>query len=95
MASSPTTKIKPGASRLRSVTGSIASSPAVRREKKKLPPISAEEFDRRIDAGEDMMDYCVVISEAEMEKHVRLSREGKLEAYLAKLDGIKKRMPKL
>ena len=46
--------------------------------------ISAEEFDRRFDAGEDLLKYCTIISEAEMEKHVRLSREGKLEAYLAK-----------
>jgi hypothetical protein len=93
MASLRTTKVKSGTSRSRSVAGSIASSPVVRRVKRKLPPISAEEFDRRFDAGEDMMDYCVSITEAEMEKHVRLSREGKLEAYLAKLDGLKKLVP--
>ncbi len=49
-----------------------------------MPTISAAEFDRRFDAGEDLLEYCTFISEAEMEKHVRLSREGKLEAYLAK-----------
>jgi hypothetical protein len=52
--------------------------------------ISAEEFDRRFDAGEDLLEYCTIISEAEMEKHARLSREGKLEAYLAKWwNGVK------
>ncbi len=34
------------------------------------------------------------ISHAEMEKHVQLSREGKLEAYWAKHYGFRKTMPK-
>ena len=84
MASLRTTKAKSGASRSRSAGASIASSPAARRAKGKVPLISAKEFDRRFDAGEDLLEHCTFISEAEMEKQVRLSREGKLEAYLEK-----------
>lgn len=50
--------------------------------------ITAEEFDRRVDAGESVLEYCEVITEAEMEKHMELSKvPGRLEAYLAKKDG--------
>ena len=56
------------------------------RGQKKLPAITAAEFDRRFDAGEELEEYMAApITAAEMEKHVEMSKTpGRLEAYLAK-----------
>lgn len=55
--SSLSAKANSGTARSRSEAGSTDLFHAVGHDQRKFPPITAEEFDRRFDAGEELTEY--------------------------------------
>jgi hypothetical protein len=74
MPSSPAAMKKSGGASSRSGLASSASSRAAAPGQKKLPVITAEELDRRFDAGDELEGYWEPISEKVMNRLIERSR---------------------
>ncbi len=76
ISSSPATMKKSGGASLRSGRAGSASSPAAAPGQKKLPIITAEEPDRRFDAGDELEGYWEPISKKAMTRKIERSRRA-------------------